>query len=154
MNWVGRVKVWTTSNDVTIIGYADMPARMAEQTSAKFRQNMVNMLRHLHGSSGSTILLSNIGRHLGAGAPDGDIIARSIVCCRNGKKFEMSPPSQPTPPKPKTEIVGLKNAVILLIAIGNVWSDETVCFCWPVFLWWELVDTNPCGASLTHCTLR
>ena len=67
-----------------------------------------------------------MGRHLGAGAPDGDIIARSIVCCRNGKMFEMSPPSQPTPHKPKTEIVGLKNAVILIIAIGNVWSDETV----------------------------
>ena len=122
-------EVWTTSNDVTIIGYTDMPARMAEQASAMFEQNMVNMLRYLYGKSGSTALLSNVERHLDAGAPDGDIIARSIVCCRNGEKIEMTPPPQPTPPKPKTKVVqkvkapspakvGLKNAVILAIAIG------------------------------------
>ena len=123
-------EVWTTSNDVTIIGYTDMPARMAEQASAMFGQNMVNMLRYLHGKSGSTTLLSNVERHLDAGAPDGDIIARSIVCCRNGEKIEMTPPPQPTPPKPKTEVVqkvkaplspakvGLKNVVILAIAVG------------------------------------
>ena len=29
-------EVWTTSNDVTIIGYTDMPACMAEQASAMF----------------------------------------------------------------------------------------------------------------------
>mmetsp|Transcript_63476 Transcript_63476/g.168174 ORF Transcript_63476/g.168174 Transcript_63476/m.168174 type:complete len:1051 (-) Transcript_63476:117-3269(-) len=124
-------EVWTTPNDVTIIGYTDMPARMPEQSSAMFGQNMVNMLRYLHGKTGSTSLLTNINRHLDVGAPDGDIIARSIVCSRGGAKVEMPPPPQPTPPKPKTAVVekkakappnpcrvAAKNTLVLMVAIA------------------------------------
>uniref|UniRef100_A0A7S3WQN7 proton-translocating NAD(P)(+) transhydrogenase n=1 Tax=Strombidinopsis acuminata TaxID=141414 RepID=A0A7S3WQN7_9SPIT len=96
-------EVYVTPNKIIIIGYTDMPARMATQASAMFGQNMVNMLRYIHAKEGSKALLANINKHLAAGAPDGDIISRSIVCCKGGNKIEMPPPPQPTPPKPKTE---------------------------------------------------
>mmetsp|Transcript_58788 Transcript_58788/g.127164 ORF Transcript_58788/g.127164 Transcript_58788/m.127164 type:complete len:1032 (+) Transcript_58788:78-3173(+) len=93
---------YVTENKVTIIGYTDLPARMAMQASAMYGQNMVNMLRFIHSKEGSTALVSNLYKHLDAGE-SGDIVSRSIVCCRKGAKIAMPPPPQPTPPKPKTE---------------------------------------------------
>ena len=34
---------------VTIIGYADLPARMANHASAMYAQNMALLLKHVHG---------------------------------------------------------------------------------------------------------
>mmetsp|Transcript_27816 Transcript_27816/g.82916 ORF Transcript_27816/g.82916 Transcript_27816/m.82916 type:complete len:1034 (-) Transcript_27816:169-3270(-) len=100
-------EVYTTANKVTIIGYCDMPARMATQASAMYGQNMVNMLRYIHGKDGSRNLLNNFQKALSAGDA-GDIIPRSIVCCQKGATVQMPPPPQPTPPKPKTEAVVAK----------------------------------------------
>lgn len=33
-------------------GFANLPARMAEQASAMYAQNMANLLRHVHGKGG------------------------------------------------------------------------------------------------------
>lgn len=34
------------------LGFANLPARMAEQASAMYAQNMANLLRHVHGKGG------------------------------------------------------------------------------------------------------
>lgn len=93
---------YVTSNGVTIIGYSDMPARMANQASAMYAQNMANLLRHIHGKGKASALLPNMVEHLQAGEK-GDIVTRSIVCCRDGQPVVMPPPPQPTPVKPKSE---------------------------------------------------
>ena len=36
-------------------GFANLPARMAEQASAMYAQNMANLLRHVHGKGGLKI---------------------------------------------------------------------------------------------------
>eukprot|EP00448_Togula_jolla_P018056 CAMPEP_0170590556 /NCGR_PEP_ID=MMETSP0224-20130122/11933_1 /TAXON_ID=285029 /ORGANISM="Togula jolla, Strain CCCM 725" /LENGTH=1034 /DNA_ID=CAMNT_0010914361 /DNA_START=47 /DNA_END=3151 /DNA_ORIENTATION=- len=95
-------EIYETPNKVTIIGFTDLPARMAMQASAMYGQNMVNMLRYIHGKEGSASLVSNIKKHLDAGDA-GDIVSRSIVCCFSGKALQMPPPPQPTPAKPKTD---------------------------------------------------
>merc|ERR1740138_920390 len=89
-----------TSNGVTIIGYADLPARMASQASAMYAQNMNNLLNHISGKEKSAALMKNLYGHLDAGE-SGDIVTRSIVCCRDGMEVKMPPPPQPTPPKKK-----------------------------------------------------
>eukprot|EP00931_Biecheleriopsis_adriatica_P074012 TRINITY_DN481_c0_g3_i1.p1 TRINITY_DN481_c0_g3~~TRINITY_DN481_c0_g3_i1.p1 ORF type:complete len:850 (-),score=244.40 TRINITY_DN481_c0_g3_i1:271-2466(-) len=91
---------FVTPNGVTIIGYADLPSRMANQASAMYAQNMANLLKHVHGKGKAAAFLANLGAALDAGE-QGDIVARSIVCCRNGQLVQMPPPPQPTPVKPK-----------------------------------------------------
>lgn len=91
-----------TQNGVTILGYADLPARMANQASAMYAQNMANLLGHVAGKAKAPALLSNLSAHLKAGE-EGDIVTRSIVCCQNGELVKMPPPPQPTPPKPKVQ---------------------------------------------------
>lgn len=93
---------YVTSNGVTIIGYSDMPARMANQASAMYAQNMANLLRHIHGKAKAAGLLPSMVDHLISG-DKGDIVTRSIVCCRDGGLVTMPPPPQPTPVKPKVE---------------------------------------------------
>ena len=86
----------------------------------------VNMLRYLLlGKSGSLLLSSNSERHLDVRTPDGDIIARCSVGCRNDEKLSCH-----HRPERKAEVVqkvkappspvgaGLMNAVIWAIAIG------------------------------------
>lgn len=96
---------FVTPNGVTIIGYADMPARMANQASAMYAQNMANLLKHVHGKGNAAAFLPNLSMALESGE-QGDIVARSIVCCQNGKLVQMPPPPQPTPAKPKTAAPG------------------------------------------------
>jgi NAD(P) transhydrogenase len=91
---------YMTENGVTIIGYSDLPSRMANQSSAMYAQNMANLLKHIQGKEKAAALLPNIARHLAAG-DDGDIVTRSIVCCNQGKKVKMPPPPNPTALKPK-----------------------------------------------------
>jgi len=94
---------YTTENGVTIIGYMDNPGRMASQASMMYSQNMFNLVNHISPKEGASALMGNIDAALAAGE-DGDIVTRSIVCCKDGKAIEMPPPPQPTPPKQKKEI--------------------------------------------------
>ncbi|CAJ1393911.1 unnamed protein product [Effrenium voratum] len=89
-----------TENNVTIIGYANLPARMAQQASAMYAQNMANLLRHVHQKGKAGAFLENLYGALDKGE-EGDIVSRSIVCCRNGNPVAMPPPPQPTPIKAK-----------------------------------------------------
>jgi NAD(P) transhydrogenase len=114
-------EAYCTPNNVTIIGYSDLPARMANQSSAMYGQNMINLLKHIHGKEKAAGLLTNISAHLNAG-DSGDIVTRSIVCCRNGELIKMPPPPQPTaigkkavttaPAKKKTAADPFKAAVV------------------------------------------
>merc|ERR1719203_956893 len=88
-------QIITTPNGVTIIGFSDLPARMANQSSAMYAQNMLNLLKHIAGKEKAAGLLSNIDKALAAG-DDGDIVARSIVCCQNRQLVKMPPPPAPT----------------------------------------------------------
>jgi len=99
-------EVYTSENGVTIIGYADLPARMANQSSSMYAQNMANLLKHVQGKDKGSFMTSMVG-HLEAGE-SGDIVTRSIVCCRNGQGIKMPPPPQPTPAKPKVAPVAAK----------------------------------------------
>eukprot|EP00419_Tripos_fusus_P064064 CAMPEP_0172929846 /NCGR_PEP_ID=MMETSP1075-20121228/218691_1 /TAXON_ID=2916 /ORGANISM="Ceratium fusus, Strain PA161109" /LENGTH=634 /DNA_ID=CAMNT_0013791151 /DNA_START=24 /DNA_END=1925 /DNA_ORIENTATION=- len=99
-------EAFTTENGVTIIGFADLPARMANQSSSMYAQNMANLLKHVQGKDKGSFVASMIG-HLEAGE-SGDIVTRSIVCCRNGVGIKMPPPPQPTPTKPKVAPVAVK----------------------------------------------
>jgi len=93
-------ETYVTDNGVTIIGFANLPARMAEQASAMYAQNMANLLRHVHGKGKAGSFISNLYGALDQGE-EGDIVSRSIVCCRSGNPVAMPPPPQPTPIKPK-----------------------------------------------------
>jgi len=94
---------YTTENGVTIIGYTDNPGRMASQASQMYAQNMFNLVKHITPKDGADALLGDIDSHLSKGE-QGDIITRSIVCCKDGAAIEMPPPPQPTPVKPKKEV--------------------------------------------------
>jgi len=100
-------EVLITPNGVTIIGYTDLAARMANQASAMYAQNMANLFKHIHGKDKAQAFLSNLYGHLDAGE-SGDIVSRSIVCCRGGQAVKMPPPPQPTPVKPKAAPVKAK----------------------------------------------
>merc|ERR1719343_1730058 len=101
---------------------------MASQSSAMYAQNMANLLGHLHGKEKAAGLLSNWFQQLAMG-DQGEIVARSIVCCKDGKDVPMPPPPQPTPPKPKAVAApkakvepnpfkeGLTSAIVLTICI-------------------------------------
>merc|ERR1719162_2173026 len=41
-------EMYVTDNGITIIGYTDLPSRMASQSSAMYAQNMANLLKHVH----------------------------------------------------------------------------------------------------------
>lgn len=100
-------EVFVTDNNVTIIGYTNLSARMANQSSAMYANNMANLLKHIHGKEKAAGFLQNMFKHLDAGE-DGDIVTRSIVCCRDGKAVTMPPPPQPTALKPKAAPVTAK----------------------------------------------
>jgi len=90
---------YKTENGVTIIGYTDLPGRMGLQASSMYAQNMLNMSNHITGKGGAEAFMPNVNSALGA--EDGDIIVRSIVCCKDGKEVIAPPPPDPTPVKKK-----------------------------------------------------
>jgi len=100
---------FTTENGVTIVGYADLPARMANQSSSMYAQNMANLIKHVEikadpkNKKDKKSFVPSMVEHLGAGE-SGDIVTRSIVCCRNREAIKMPPPPQPTPVKPKVAV--------------------------------------------------
>merc|ERR1719399_2328519 len=73
---------YVTDNGVTILGFDDLPSRMAGQSSAMYAQNMQNLFDHISGKDKAKALLSMMGKHLED--PDGDIVTRSVVCCAGG----------------------------------------------------------------------
>eukprot|EP00933_Yihiella_yeosuensis_P025462 TRINITY_DN1976_c0_g1_i7.p1 TRINITY_DN1976_c0_g1~~TRINITY_DN1976_c0_g1_i7.p1 ORF type:complete len:1052 (+),score=265.28 TRINITY_DN1976_c0_g1_i7:59-3157(+) len=117
-------EAYTTPNGVTIIGYTDMPARMANQASAMYAQNMCNLLRHVAAKDKAPGFITNLNKALDSGE-EGDIVARSVVCSRRGQLVKMPPPPQPTPVKPKpaapekkaAQVNPLKSAAISATAL-------------------------------------
>lgn len=124
-------EIVTTPNGVTIIGYADMPARMASQASTMYAQNMCNLLRQIHGKGKAPDFMKNLLGALDAPGDEGDIVSRSIVCTRDGKSVTMPPPPQPTPVKPKaaapTEKKVVKEDPLKAAAVGAFVLTFGVC---------------------------
>jgi len=85
-------EIYTTPNGVTIIGFTDMPGRMACQSSSMYAQNMMQLLRHVHGKEGSGAFVEQLHAHLAN--ETGDVVSRSIVTCKDGALIKMPPPAQ------------------------------------------------------------
>jgi NAD(P) transhydrogenase len=94
---------YVTDNGVTIIGYTDLPGRMAGQASAMYANNLMNLLGHISPKEKAAAFFGNIDGALAAGE-EGDIVTRSIVCTKDGKEIAMPPPPSPTPVKKKAEV--------------------------------------------------
>merc|ERR1719407_384768 len=84
-------EAYMTDNGVTVVGYMDLPGRMASQASAMYATNMLNMLSHVGGKEGAAAFWNNWNTAFAKG-DEGDIIVRSILCCEKGKAVEMPPP--------------------------------------------------------------
>mmetsp|Transcript_132811 Transcript_132811/g.234983 ORF Transcript_132811/g.234983 Transcript_132811/m.234983 type:complete len:1062 (-) Transcript_132811:207-3392(-) len=118
-------EIYTTENGVTIIGYCDLPGRLAPQASAMYATNMLQLLRHVHGKEGATAFTSNLFKQLDMGE-DGDIVSRSIVTCKDKKALIMPKPpmigapakkKEPAPVKEKPKENPQKDAMILAIVV-------------------------------------
>jgi NAD(P) transhydrogenase len=83
-------EVHTTANGVTIIGYTDLPGRMSCQSSSMYAQNMMQLLRHIHGKEKAAGFMKQFEGHLAS--EDGDIVTRSIVTCKGGQAIKAPPP--------------------------------------------------------------
>lgn len=90
---------YVTENGVTVIGYTDLSSRMGAQASAMYATNMLNMVSHISGKEGAPAFMPKVDAALASA--DGDIIVRSIVCCKDGKEVVAPPPPEPTPVKKK-----------------------------------------------------
>jgi len=102
-------EIYTTANGVTIIGYTGLPGLMPGQASAMFAQNMLNLVRHVAKKEPAS-LLNNINKELAAGET-GDIIVRSIVCCKDGQQLVMPKSTAPAAGAPKPKEVEKKEEV-------------------------------------------
>jgi NAD(P) transhydrogenase len=93
----------TTENGVIVIGYTDMPARMAMQASAMYAMNMMRLLQHVSGKEKASGFLTKLYKDLDLPkeSTEGDIVSRIIVCCKRGAAHDYPPVPQPTPAKPK-----------------------------------------------------
>jgi len=118
-------EIYTTENGVTIIGYTDLPGRLAPQASAMYATNMLQLLRHVHGKEGASAFTSNLYKQLEAGE-DGDIVSRSIVTCKDKKALVMPKPPMigapaakkaPAPVKEKPKENPQKDAMVLAILV-------------------------------------
>lgn len=104
-------ETYTTDNGVTIVGWTDLAGRMGQQASSMYAQNLFNLVTHVTGKDGSSVLMERMLKALDAG-DEGDIIIRSIYCSRDGKEVVMPPPPQPTPVKKKEEKKEVKAAAV------------------------------------------
>jgi len=91
---------YVTDNGVTIVGYTDLPGRMGAQASSMYATNMLNMVTHVTGKAGAEAFLPNLAAAFEQG-DKGDIVVRSIVCCKDGEAVIAPPPPDPTPVKKK-----------------------------------------------------
>ena len=57
-------EAYTTKNGVTIIGYSDLPSRMATQASLLYAQNIKYLIQYIHGDEKAAGFLANMQRHL------------------------------------------------------------------------------------------
>jgi NAD(P) transhydrogenase len=101
-------EVVLTDNGVAIVGYTDLASRMGSQASNMWANNMMNLVNHI-APKGAADFMPNVNAALAAA--DGDIIWRSIVCCKGGQEIAMPPPPEPTPVKPKAPVVEKKVVV-------------------------------------------
>merc|ERR1719446_398502 len=92
-------EAYTTENGVTIIGYTDLAGRMGGQASAMYATNMFNMVTHFTGKEGAPAFMPNVQAALAD--EKGDIIVKSVVCCKDGEAITAPPPPDPTPVKKK-----------------------------------------------------
>lgn len=95
-------EVFETDNGVTIVGYTDLPARMSNQASAMYAQNVQNLLRHIHNKAGADRLLAEMELHLAMSAEeasDWEYVTQSVVCTRKGEQLKEPPQRNPTAPK-------------------------------------------------------
>lgn len=99
-------EVYTTENGVTIIGYTDLPGRMACQSSSMYAQNMMQLLRHIHGKDKATGFMQQFENHLAS--EEGDIVTRSIVTCKNGEARKAPPPPPMLGKTSKKEVTTFK----------------------------------------------
>merc|ERR1719450_1846419 len=99
-------EIYETPNGVTIIGYTNLAGLMPGQASAMFAQNMLNLVRHV-AKKDPAALIPNMNAALAAGE-EGDIIVRSIVCCKDNALITMPKPPAPTPQKPKAAVAEVK----------------------------------------------
>ncbi|GGT93669.1 Re/Si-specific NAD(P)(+) transhydrogenase subunit alpha [Streptomyces coeruleorubidus] len=76
-------KAVVTDNDVTIIGYTDLPGRLPAQASQLYGTNVVNLMKLLTpGKDGRLVLDFD------------DVVQRSMTVVRNGEKTWPPPPVQ------------------------------------------------------------
>lgn len=101
---------YTTDNGVTIIGYTDLAGRMGMQASAMYATNMMHMVNHVTGKEGAEAFLPNMNKALAS--DEGDIVVKSMVCCKDGEAVVAPPPPEPTPVK-KKEPKAEKAAVVI-----------------------------------------
>jgi NAD(P) transhydrogenase subunit alpha len=91
-------EVVITDNQVTIIGYTDLPARLPAQASQLYGTNVVNLMKLLTpAKNGELVLLFD------------DVVQRSMTVVRNGEKTWPPPPMQvsaapATPPQATKEL--------------------------------------------------
>eukprot|EP00930_Biecheleria_cincta_P087664 TRINITY_DN768_c0_g1_i1.p1 TRINITY_DN768_c0_g1~~TRINITY_DN768_c0_g1_i1.p1 ORF type:complete len:1028 (+),score=226.63 TRINITY_DN768_c0_g1_i1:77-3160(+) len=102
---------YVTENGVTIVGYTDLAGRMGAQASAMYATNMLNMVTHITGKSGAEAFMPNVEKALAA--DDGDIIVKSVVCCKDGSPITAPPPPDPTPVKKKDTKASKKAAAVV-----------------------------------------
>jgi NAD(P) transhydrogenase subunit alpha len=93
--------VIVTSNDVSIIGYTDLPARLPTQASQLYGTNLVNLMKLMTPAKDGQLVLDFE-----------DVVQRSMTVVRNGEKTWPPPPVQvsaapttaaPAPPAKKAE---------------------------------------------------
>ncbi|MET8538627.1 Re/Si-specific NAD(P)(+) transhydrogenase subunit alpha [Streptomyces sp. NPDC005065] len=76
-------KAIVTDNDVTIIGYTDLPSRLPAQASQLYGTNLVNLLKLLTPAKDGQLTLDF-----------DDIVQRSVTVVRDGEKTWPPPPVQ------------------------------------------------------------
>ncbi len=86
-------KVYTTENKVTIIGYTDLPGRLAEQSSQLYGTNLVNLLKLLCPEKNGQIHINF-----------DDVVQRGVTIVKAGEITWPAPPIQVSAqPKASTE---------------------------------------------------
>ena len=91
-------EVVETANQVTIIGYTDLPGRLPTQASQLYGTNLVNLMKLLTPNKDGQLVLDF-----------DDVVQRSMTVVRNGEKTWPPPPVQvsaaPTAPAPDAKPV-------------------------------------------------
>ncbi|KAL0238539.1 hypothetical protein GEMRC1_013012 [Eukaryota sp. GEM-RC1] len=93
------------NNNVTIIGYTNLPARMPTQSSQMFGQNIVNLLEEFGKGSKATFYTDELFEQ--------DVVVRNSTLLRNGEQLSHPPiqvSKKPSAPVKDVEIVEKKEA--------------------------------------------